>query len=76
VFRKELRQAYDLSFGAPPDKGHFTTNNMADVVDRQHAIHHYARHHLKVLSDRTKPITTAWPTSPDARKETKPASTS
>jgi hypothetical protein len=54
VFGRELRLPCDLLFGAPSDKKQCTTNFVADIVDRLHDIHHYARQHLKVASDRMK----------------------
>jgi transposase InsO family protein len=54
VFGRELRLPSDLLFGAPPDKEHPTIDHAADLVDRLHNIHNYARKHLKLASDRMK----------------------
>jgi hypothetical protein len=54
VFGRELRLPSDLLFGAPPDKELPTINHAADLVDRLHDIHNYARKHLKLASDRMK----------------------
>jgi hypothetical protein len=52
VFGRELRLPCDLLFGAPPDKEQSTTDYVADLVERLHDTHHYARRHLRVASDR------------------------
>jgi hypothetical protein len=54
VFGRELRLPCDLLFGAPPHKEQSTADDAADLVERLHDIHHYARQHLKVASDRMK----------------------
>jgi hypothetical protein len=54
VFGRELRLLCDLLFGAPPDKEQSTTVYVADLVERLHDTHHYARRHLRVASDRMK----------------------
>jgi hypothetical protein len=54
VFGRELRLPCDLMFGAPPDKEQSTTDYVADLVERLHDTHHYARRHLTVASDRMK----------------------
>jgi hypothetical protein len=54
VFGRELRLPCDLLFGAHPDKEGLTTDHAADLVDHLHDIHHYARQHLKLASDRMK----------------------
>jgi hypothetical protein len=41
-------------FGAPPDREQPTTDHVADLVDRIHDIHEYARKHLKLASGRMK----------------------
>jgi hypothetical protein len=41
-------------FGSPPDREQSTTDYPAKLVERLHDIHHYARQHLKVGSDRMK----------------------
>jgi hypothetical protein len=43
-----------LLFGAPPDKEESITDYEAKLAERLHDIHHFARHHLKVASDRVK----------------------
>jgi hypothetical protein len=53
VFGRELRLPSDLMFGAPPDKMS-TTDYTTDLVVRLHDIHHFARQHLRVASDRMK----------------------
>jgi hypothetical protein len=40
----------DQLFDAFPDKELSTTDYVADFVNRQHYIHHYARQHLKVAN--------------------------
>jgi hypothetical protein len=54
VFGRELRLPCDLLFGAPPDKEQSTADYVADLVERLHDTHHYARRHLRVASDRMK----------------------
>jgi hypothetical protein len=54
VFGRELRLPCDLLFGAPQDKERSTTDYVADLVERLHDTHHYARRHLRVASDRMK----------------------
>jgi hypothetical protein len=54
VFGRELRLPCNLLFGAPPDKEQSTTDYVADLVERLHDTHHYARRHLGVASDRMK----------------------
>jgi hypothetical protein len=54
VFGRELRLPSDLLFGAPPDKEQPTIDHAADLVDRLHNIHNYARKHLRLVSDRMK----------------------
>jgi hypothetical protein len=54
VFGRELHLPCDLLFRVPPDKEQSTTDNVVDLEDRLHDIHHYARQHLKVASDRMK----------------------
>jgi hypothetical protein len=54
VFGRELRLPCDLLFGAPPEKEQSTTDYVADLVERLHDTHHYARRHLRVASDRIK----------------------
>jgi hypothetical protein len=54
VFGRELRLPCDLLFGVPPDKEQSTTDYAADLLERLHHTHHYARRHLKVASDRMK----------------------
>jgi hypothetical protein len=54
VFGRALRLPCDLLFGAPPDKERPTTYHAADLVGHLHDIHHYARQHLKLTSDRMK----------------------
>jgi hypothetical protein len=54
VFGRELRLPCDLLFGAPPDKEQSTTDYVADLAERLHDTHHYARRHLRVASDRMK----------------------
>jgi hypothetical protein len=54
VFGRKLRLPCDLLFGAPPDKEQSTTDYVADLVERQHDTHHYARPYLRVASDRMK----------------------
>jgi transposase InsO family protein len=54
VFRRELRLPCDPMFGAPPDKGQSSTDYTADLVERLHGIHHFARQDLKVASDQMK----------------------
>jgi hypothetical protein len=53
VFWRELRLPGDLLFGAP-DKELPTMDHAADLVDRLHYIHNYARQHLKLARDRMK----------------------
>jgi hypothetical protein len=53
VFGKELHLPCDLMFGAPPDKEQSVTGYTADLVKRLHDMH-FARQHLKVVSDRMK----------------------
>jgi hypothetical protein len=74
-------------FGAPPDKEQSTTDYVADLVERLHDTHHYARRHLRVASDRMKARSDrlansagfqeddslAAPPDPDQRKVTKAA---
>jgi hypothetical protein len=54
VFGRELRLPSDLLFGTPPDRELPTIDHAADLVDRLHDIHNYARKHLKLASDRMK----------------------
>jgi len=54
VFGRELRLPSDLMFGAPPDKEQSTTDYTTALVEQLHDIHHFARQHLKVASDRMK----------------------
>jgi hypothetical protein len=54
VFRRELRLPCDLLFGTLPDKERPTFDHAADLVDRLHDIHSYARQNLKLASDRMK----------------------
>jgi hypothetical protein len=54
VFGRELRLPCDLLFGAPPDKEQSTTDYVADLVERIHDTHNYARRHLRVASHRMK----------------------
>jgi len=54
VFGRELRLPCDLMFGAPPDKEQSTMDYTAATVERLHNIHHFARQHLKMASDRMK----------------------
>jgi hypothetical protein len=54
VFGRELRLPCDLLFGAPPDKEHSTKDYVADLVERLHDTHHYARRHLREARDRKK----------------------
>ena len=54
VFGRELRLPCDLMFGAPPDKEQSMTDYTTHLVERLHDIHHFAREHLKVASDRMK----------------------
>jgi hypothetical protein len=56
VFGREIRLLCDLMFGAPPDREQSTTDYAADLVERLHDIHHFARQHLKVASDRLKTL--------------------
>ena len=53
-FGRVLRLPCDLMFGAPPDKEKSTTDYTAAHVERLHDIHHFARQHLKVASNRMK----------------------
>jgi hypothetical protein len=53
VFGRELRLPCDLLFGAP-HKEQSTRDYVADLVERLHDTHHYARRHLRVASDRMK----------------------
>ena len=41
-------------FRLPFDKGRSVTDHAADVVERLRDTHQFARHHLKVASDRIK----------------------
>jgi hypothetical protein len=52
VFGMELRLPCDLSFGAPPDKGHSTTNYVTEIVDLMHAIHQYICRYSKVFNEK------------------------
>ena len=54
VFGRELRLPCDLMFGTPPDKEQSRTDYAADLVERLHDIHHFARQHLRIASDRMK----------------------
>jgi hypothetical protein len=54
VFGWELRLHCDLMFGAPPDTEQSATSYAADLFERLHDIHHFARQQLKVTSDRMK----------------------
>jgi len=54
VIGRELRPPGDLMFGGPPDKEQSTADYTADLVERLHDIHHFARQHLKIASDRMK----------------------
>jgi hypothetical protein len=54
VFGRELRLPCDLMFGAPPDREQSVTDYAADLVERLHDAHHFARQHLEVASDRMK----------------------
>jgi hypothetical protein len=54
VFGSELRLPCDLMFGAPPDKDQSVTDYTAGLVERLHNVHHFARQHLRVVSDRMK----------------------
>jgi hypothetical protein len=53
VLGRELRLPCDL-FWAPPDKEESTTVYVANLSERLHDIHHFARQHLKMASDRIK----------------------
>jgi hypothetical protein len=46
VIGRELSLPGDLLFRAPPDKEQSTMDHAADLVDRLHNIHNYARQHL------------------------------
>jgi hypothetical protein len=52
VFGREIHVPCDLIFRAPPDREQSATSYAADLVERLHYIHHFARQHLKVASDR------------------------
>jgi hypothetical protein len=54
MFVKCLKCHCDLLFGAPPDKKRPTTDHAADLVDRLHDVHNYARQNLKLARDRIK----------------------
>jgi hypothetical protein len=55
IFGRELCLPCDVLFGAFPNKKKSVTDNMADLVDLLHDIHHhFARQYLKVASDRMK----------------------
>jgi hypothetical protein len=54
VFGRELRLTCDLLIVDPSDKEQFTIDDVVDVVDRLHDIHHFARQHFNVSSDRMK----------------------
>ena len=54
VFGRELRLPCVLMFGASPDKEQSVTDYAADLVERLHDTHHFARQHLEVASDRMK----------------------
>jgi hypothetical protein len=54
VFGRELQLPCNLLFGVPPDKEQPTTDHAADLVDHLQNIHHYARQHLNLASDRMK----------------------
>jgi hypothetical protein len=66
VLGRELHLPCDLLFGARLDNEQSTTDYVLDLVDRQKNIHHSARQHLKVASDRPA-MTTTWPTLWDSR---------
>jgi hypothetical protein len=44
----------NMVFGAPTGKEQSVTGYTADLVERLHDIHHFARQHLQVASDRMK----------------------
>jgi hypothetical protein len=69
VSGRELCLPCDLLFVAPHDKEQCTTDNVVDLEDRLHGIHHQARQHLTVASDRISP------NPRDSRKGTKPGCT-
>ena len=54
VFGRELRLPCNLMFGAPPDQEQSRMDYTADLVERLHNIHHFARQHLRIASDRMK----------------------
>jgi hypothetical protein len=54
VFGRDLRLPCDLLFGAPPYKEESITDYETKLSERLRDIHHFARHHLKVASDRMK----------------------
>jgi hypothetical protein len=54
VFERELHLPCDPLFGAPPDMKQSVTNYVVDHEDQLYDIHHFARQHLKVASNRMK----------------------
>jgi hypothetical protein len=54
VFGRELRLPCDLLIAASAGKEQSTTDYVADLVERLHDTHNYARRHLRVASDRMK----------------------
>jgi hypothetical protein len=51
---RDLRLPCDLLFESPPDKKRPTIDHAADLVDRLHDIHSYARQHMKLTTNRIK----------------------
>lgn len=54
VFGRELRLPCELLCAASPDEEQSTTDNLLGLLHRRHSIHHCARQHLNVTSDRIK----------------------
>jgi hypothetical protein len=71
VFRRELRLPCDLLFGAPPDKEVYTTDYAANISERLHDIHLFARQHLKGPVSGWRHVMTAWPALLDSKRVTK-----